>query len=155
MYNNPSVLKKTKQGSNIIRLLFKKIKEKPDKFIKFPISISNSLGLSGLQFEMNMDANYMQFTDVHIDGMQNGEYHKIVTDSSIFVIAYSINGNPLSENGMNIVLSINNDQKESAIVTIQNIIGSDFQGNQVSMDISNYNVKVMPVPEAFNISTST
>ena len=35
MYNNPNVLKKTKQGSNIIRLLFKKIKEKPDKFIKF------------------------------------------------------------------------------------------------------------------------
>ena len=34
MYNNPSVLKKTKQGSSIIRLLFKKIKEKPDKFIK-------------------------------------------------------------------------------------------------------------------------
>ena len=30
-----SVLKKTKQGSSIIRLLFKKIKEKPDKFIKF------------------------------------------------------------------------------------------------------------------------
>ncbi len=35
MYNNPNVLKKTKEGSNIIRLLFKKIKEKPDKFIKF------------------------------------------------------------------------------------------------------------------------
>ena len=35
MYNNPSVLKKTKQGSDIISLLFKKINEKPYKFMKY------------------------------------------------------------------------------------------------------------------------
>ncbi len=34
MYNNPVVLKKTKQGSIIISSLFKKIREKPSKFIK-------------------------------------------------------------------------------------------------------------------------
>ena len=34
MYNNPVVLKKTKQGSIIINSLFKKIREKPSKFIK-------------------------------------------------------------------------------------------------------------------------
>ena len=34
MYNNPVVLKKTKQGSIIINYLFKKIREKPSKFIK-------------------------------------------------------------------------------------------------------------------------
>ncbi len=35
MYNNPIVLKKTKQGSIIIRSLFKKIIAKPNKFIKY------------------------------------------------------------------------------------------------------------------------
>ena len=34
MYNNPVVLNKTKQGSIIISSLFKKIREKPSKFIK-------------------------------------------------------------------------------------------------------------------------
>ena len=34
MYNNPVLLKKTKQGSIIINSLFKKIREKPSKFIK-------------------------------------------------------------------------------------------------------------------------
>ena len=34
MYNNPVVLNKTKQGSIIINYLFKKIREKPSKFIK-------------------------------------------------------------------------------------------------------------------------
>ncbi len=34
MYNNPAVLKKTLEGSNIVRTLFKKIREKPHKFIK-------------------------------------------------------------------------------------------------------------------------
>ena len=34
MYNNPVVLNKTKQGSIIISFLFKKIREKPSKFIK-------------------------------------------------------------------------------------------------------------------------
>ena len=34
MYNNPAVLNKTKQGSIIISSLFKKIREKPSKFIK-------------------------------------------------------------------------------------------------------------------------
>tara|TARA_B100001175_G_scaffold22435_1_gene16815 strand:- start:2984 stop:4114 length:1131 start_codon:yes stop_codon:yes gene_type:complete len=35
MYNNPIVLKKTKEGSDIIKFIFKKIKEKPKKFIKY------------------------------------------------------------------------------------------------------------------------
>ena len=96
----------------------------------------------------------MQFVDVDFEGMQNGEYHKIITDSSIFVIAYSITGNPLSENGMNIVLSINNDQNESATVTIDNIIGSDFKGNQIGMDIANSKITVMPIPETFMISNA-
>ena len=34
MYNNPLVLKKTKEGSIIVSFLFKKIREKPSKFIK-------------------------------------------------------------------------------------------------------------------------
>ena len=34
MYNNPSVLKKTSQGSKVLRTIFNKIKEKPHKFIK-------------------------------------------------------------------------------------------------------------------------
>ena len=34
MYNNPTVLEKTKHGSKIISFLFEKIREKPSKFIK-------------------------------------------------------------------------------------------------------------------------
>ena len=34
MYNNPVVLKKTKEGSDIVSFLFKKIREKPSKFLK-------------------------------------------------------------------------------------------------------------------------
>ena len=125
-----------------------------DKSMKVPIQISSTTGLSGLQFKINLDADYMQFVDVDLEGMQNGEYHKIITDSSIFVIAYSITGNPLSENGMNIVLSINNDQNASATVTIDNIIGSDFKGNQIGMDIANSKITVMPIPETFMISNA-
>ena len=34
MYNHQSVLKKTKQGRNIVRVLFSKIRKNPSKFIK-------------------------------------------------------------------------------------------------------------------------
>tara|TARA_B110000444_G_C18468104_1_gene423391 strand:- start:92 stop:637 length:546 start_codon:yes stop_codon:yes gene_type:complete len=96
----------------------------------------------------------MQFVDVNVEGIQSGEYHKIVTDSSIFIIAYSTTGYPLSENGMEILLSINNDQNESTTIKIDNIIGSDFQGNRIGMDIANSKITVIPVPETFIISNA-
>ena len=122
--------------------------------IDVPIHFNNTTALSGFQLSINIGDKNMNFVDAYIEGLDNGAYHKIVNDSSIFIIAYSVNGLPLSENGLNLFLNLENNQKENSFITFENIIGSDLYGNQISIDINNRRMTVIPVPETFNISNA-
>jgi|APSaa5957512535_1039671.scaffolds.fasta_scaffold07207_2 hypothetical protein len=131
----------------------KNIKTSGDKAF-IPIRIKNVNGLAGLQLEFHRKNGDFQISDILVDGISGGEYQKVMTDSSVFIIAYSLTGSPLSDNGIEILVTLNMGDQANGNLELGSMVAADFVGNPIAINVENLNTRITVVPDRFDVSNA-